>query len=440
MNSKACLLLAVLATTAILSAACASNEETIPEPGTPEKTTTTVDRDAGEASDRPASTSTTGTAEDPDFRPGEDPVPEPDSYTEEEVEEFVVETFTEAATDDTPSFEDCQRLSNGDMGDLSVAEAAACMDALMAVLDECALWGCEGIGTAAEQADTAEPFEIVIEEPEPAIDPPATTTEPPEPAEGTPLIDPEQTTTTTTTVAATTTTLPIPEGPRAGDIPVVHLDTPTPPWELGTVSPHDGCPNAGQMPRMVEPIQAWLDWYGDYRYTRYLLCNMAWALDYLDADTWCVVDQYYERFDDLDGADFDLNNVPPLWLTEAHGWHQCPTVIDPLGEYSRGSYYTLLSDTGMSLADRCRTVLPEDIQLERDWFYDIEDDSEAFILDNDPDAPERFASGHAGCDEWAEYVQTFKVDYPSCHESSKLAEEWMEHYRGVPENYPAITC
>ena len=151
---------------------------------------------------------------------------------------------------------------------------------------------------------------------------------------------------------------------------------------------------------------------------------MKWPLDYLGARPSCMLGEYLDRIEAGSRAGLYVGDI-----ANVHGWHNCATVIDPLvGEVPEdGTDVGLrLSDTGMSLAERCRAVLPEDVMLET-----------GYKLSGTP--PTRFAPGHAGCDDWAEYVEDRLASrfsyFPDCYRSWRLASEWMEHHYGVDERY-----
>ena len=154
----------------------------------------------------------------------------------------------------------------------------------------------------------------------------------------------------------------------------------------------------------------------------YLLSEMKWALDYLGAHPWCVLDQYNRRLWQYYEL-WNRGNSVPDDMRNGHGWHRCASVIDPA---SPDDPARRLSETGISLAQQCRDVLPADVELET-------------TTGNIRHAPERFGSD---CDAWAAWV----ADRPAarhwrdCDRSARLAEEWMEHHYDVPENYFPVNC
>ena len=166
--------------------------------------------------------------------------------------------------------------------------------------------------------------------------------------------------------------------------------------------------------------------------------NMKWSLDYLGAHPNCVISEYYDRT-----VAAPPGQMEPGSLREQYGWQNCATVIDPhipgvqLPKDRTNDVGLRLSDTGISLAERCRVVLPADIQLEGYRYLRDADGNRT----GQPDLYD-FEPGHAGCDAWAELVIAgyWHDQYPKCDASAQLAEEWMEHYRGAAENYHQVTC
>ena len=242
---------------------------------------------------------------------------------------------------------------------------------------------------------------------------------------------------------APTTTTTQPPGiwtpPRAGDVPTVHPDTPPTSWQRGDYEP-------GVRPferlRTTGPDRAqvaeWIDWMGgdSASYTQWLIIAMKPALDYLGADPDCVIPQYYDRR--ITSEEVTPPNQPePGHLRDLHGWHNCVTVIDPYitgierPEDRENDIGLRLSDTaGVTLAQRCRAVLPEDIQLER------------YV--GATKSYEPFQPGHAGCDEWAQWAESHywfvNGGYPDCFRSARLAEEWMQHHHGQPRDFHRLIC
>ena len=237
--------------------------------------------------------------------------------------------------------------------------------------------------------------------------------------------------------AETTTTAPPDDEwvePYVGYVPDVHPDTPPPGWERGDPTGR----GADDVPRSTgedrEVVAGWIAWMGGGGgYSGSLLHSMKWALDYLGAHPGCVINQYYNRVDALRALNLAPGRAEPYHLTNDHGWHNCATVIDPFlagVELPAGRSDDVglrLSDTpGITLAEKCRAVLPDDIKLES---YR----GGVGYIDH---------FGHAGCDAWAEWITT-RYDYgryTQCRESVFLAEEWMEHYRGQPNGYIRGSC
>ena len=182
---------------------------------------------------------------------------------------------------------------------------------------------------------------------------------------------------------------------------------------------------ADERPRWTRDVARWTTWCFDQPRGNctWLLFEMKWALDYLGAHPWCVLNEYQDRAAAY-GAGRRGNTV-----RNGHGWHNCATVIDPLvrdttpGRTSDAGL--LLSDT-VSLAEQCRIVLPPDVELETRTRRFSEE-------------PERFGSD---CDAWAQWVQGRPKawDWRDCDRSARIAEEWMEHHHATPERYFNVTC
>ena len=80
----------------------------------------------------------------------------------------------------------------------------------------------------------------------------------------------------------------------------------------------------------------------------------------------------------------------------------------------------LLSEHGLSLAERCRAVLPADVKLE---FYELV--GLTYELRDD-----------VSCDVWGAYVEGGGVLYEEeCDKSAHLAREWLEHHIGMPKEF-----
>ena len=207
--------------------------------------------------------------------------------------------------------------------------------------------------------------------------------------------------------------------------------TPPAEWQRG-----DGTVNPGgrpdDLPRAADQVQSWAIWCYDWPNVSCaaLLFHMSQALDYLGAHRSCVLNAYTDRVEYLSprgsGADVD-------YARNTFGWHLCSTVIDPLvkdlpAERPENDVGYRLSDTGISLAERCRVVLTTP-------FPDIELEGRG----NDYIQPRRFGQD---CDAWAAYVEGRRgyTAFPHCEASHRLAEEWMEHVHGQHERYFAPYC
>ena len=230
--------------------------------------------------------------------------------------------------------------------------------------------------------------------------------------------------------------------PYAGYVPEVHPDTPPPEWVRGDYKP-------GRLPietpritgedRVV--VAQWLEWIGQGGYTQWLLLQMKSPLDYLGAHPNCIVNEYNARVDALNALNLPRGQAEPNRLVNDHGWHNCATVIDPyrpgieLPADRPNDVGLRLSDTpGITLAERCRAVLPDDITLQT--YHGWQDERGKWV------GEWRDHFGHAGCDAWAEWITT-GYDYgryPQCQESVYLAEEWMEHHLGQPKDYGRGLC
>lgn len=182
---------------------------------------------------------------------------------------------------------------------------------------------------------------------------------------------------------------------------------------------------AGETPRWTRDVARWTSWCFDQPRGNctWLLHEMKWALDFLGAHPWCVLNEYQDRADAY-GA-----GARGAGVKNRHGWHNCATVIDPLATGTRPGRANdaglLLSDE-TTLAEQCDIVLPADIELET-------------RVRRRSEQPERFGSD---CDAWAEWVQTrpSAQDWRDCDRSARLAEEWMEHHYATPERYFPASC
>ena len=233
--------------------------------------------------------------------------------------------------------------------------------------------------------------------------------------------------------------------PVAAMVPAVHPDTPPPAWERGVATSPGGRPieTLRATGEDREIVAEWIDWAsGLGGYAEWLMFNMKWSLDYLGAHPNCVIEAYYDR-----AVAAPAGRAEPYSFRERHGWHNCATVIDPhipgvqLPKDRENDVGLRLSDTGITLAERCRVVLPADIQLEKEWEYERHDGESRTSIYYQPE-DYYFEAGHAGCDAWAAWAQSLRYGdrLPICRDSAFLAEEWMEHYRGAAEHYPQVTC
>ena len=199
-------------------------------------------------------------------------------------------------------------------------------------------------------------------------------------------------------------------------VPPVHPDTQPPSWVRGT---DDGRSRPDDVPRRSQEVRAWLDWCGDnWSGCDWLQLAMVWALDYLGANPQCVIQHYEWRASSASrpGVTDGWNNGG---LIKRYGWHKCATVIDPIQPDGQ-----LLSDHGLTVAERCRAVLPADVKLE----------------ENTSVANRGVFRHWMTCDEWGEWVEDRRTGYPDCETSARLAEEWLEHHHGMPENFWTISC
>ena len=308
--------------------------------------------------------------------------------------------------------------------------------------------------------------EETASEPQPTPEPEAPEPEPEPKPESEPVPEPEQ----PQEEEPTTTTVPEPEPepvvvepdpqpeqpepqpgldfvwvrPEVGMVPEPWplCSTVTPPWPSdctppaewqrgdGTVNPDD---RANDVPRQSPVVVAWSNDCFDTGWgvgnCRWLLHEMHQALDYLGADPICVANEYRAKFDYYLRAGSGAN---ASYALRTFGWHNCATVIDPaIGDPPAERVNDIgwrLSDTGLSLAERCRAVLT-------DPFPDIELETRG----NSVIQPAQFGSD---CDAWAAYIEGKRVfsSFRVCAASMSLAEEWMEHVHGQPESYFRPYC
>ena len=392
-----------------------------------------------------------------------------------DVAEQVLAAAEQAAPESELSLQDCTDWIADPAISLEPTQVQDCAAKLAAAVDTCQELDCfaapadtpptDTTPTNTEQSDTT-PADTGQSDEAPAVTPTTTS------AASTATLAPATTAAPTTTQAPATTTapptttvapeepIPAPEGghsplPLAEMIPrnEPYWDYPTctgsPPWPSNCYPPSEweipqdlsDCrvapiPDAGvggicasreppEIPRQTRDVLDFTEacqagWHPIS--CEYLLFQMKWALDYLGAHPWCVLQQYYDRLaahDDIWNRGASL----PADIRNRHGWHLCPTVIDPGQD---DDPRRRLSETGISLAEQCRIVLPPDVQLEdRPRRVNTE--------------PQRFGSD---CDAWAEWVENRPIarDWRDCDRSARLADEWMEHHYATPERYFIVTC
>ena len=188
-----------------------------------------------------------------------------------------------------------------------------------------------------------------------------------------------------------------------------------------------------ETPRLTEDTVRWTSWCHNRlapQLCTQMLFKMKWALDFLGAHPWCVLNEYAAK-----AEVYASPQQPPRNRHDLYGWHHCATVIDPVvGTPDPGRSNDaglLLSHSGISLAEQCRRVLPPDVELE---------DSPRRVFDE----VQRFDPGHAGCDAWAAWAANRLTngapDFRVCDRSARLAEEWMEHHYNIPEFYFPGSC
>ena len=479
-------LVAVIAVAAMMATACGGDDAAVVE--TPPDTTTT----AVESDGPTVTTATAAPMTEEQIVEMQEEIAEvveeasPEDVPPAEIVEQIMEAVEEAAPESELSLGICTQWVTDPEMVLNEQQAQECAAMLAAAMEACEGLDCFGEGTP-EPDPEAVPAVVDAPEPEPVpepeggLDEPTTTVataEPvPEPEETTttaPPDEPEETTTTAppdepeeTTTTAPPELEPIPEpepepdaeepeaeaevetsnsdwvAPSVGLVPEVHPDTPPTSWERGDLQPGTRpieTPRSTGADRVQ--VAEWINWMGAQptTYRQWLMYNMKWALDYLGAHPACVIPTYYERV--VTSNEVTLSGqAEPTYLTEQYGWHNCATVIDPfipgVDPPARANDIGLrLSDTpGITLAERCQTVLPEDIQLEGFRFLLDEDGNRIGEADH-----YGFDSGHDGCDDWANWVESgyWYPQYPTCTASAQLAEEWMEHHYGAPEIN--VTC
>ena len=471
--------IAALVVAALIAASCGSDDTAVPEPATPTDTATTTqpvapdtttsvqepDTDAGTDTtveiDAPSETTTTVVETTDTIAPDESPTSTTaaeqtttstvddaptSTIAADDIEEAredaidaIIAVFEDAAGEGNPySFEECRQKFASGMGNLTGEEVGACIGPLAAVLEACNQLDCAELGLTPEPTTVDPPATTTTTTTTTATPSTTTTTEPPttttttEPPATTSTASPTTTTeppptTTTTEPPTTTTTVPEEDAEPSetvtlatgwvvfpeGYLPPVHPDTPTPSWIQGTWELGEG-PDA--QIRVTAAVQAWIDWCGTYRGCEPLLEDMWRPLDFLGADEVCVLKQYEERAirASQPGVTDGYNNAG---LTNRFGWHRCASVIDPMQPDGR-----LLSEHGLTMAQRCRAVLPDGTELETHRYFG---------------QPPRDG---LDCDEWGEWAEGRSTGFEDCDRSARLAEEWMEHYHNMPHRFPGIYC
>ncbi len=222
-----------------------------------------------------------------------------------------------------------------------------------------------------------------------------------------------------------------------------------PPWDSGCYPPSEwerpsdfeGCRSPvpedsicatsrpDETPRPTEDVARWTSWCRNRlgpQLCAQMLFKMKWSLDFLGAHPWCVLNEYADK-----AGVYALPQQAPRDINDLHGWHKCATVIDPVvGTPDPGRSNDaglLLSHSGISLAERCRRVLPADVELES-------------TTRRQSEQVQRFGSD---CEAWAAWVPTRRggaSGFRVCDSSARLAEEWMEHHYDIPERYASVTC
>ncbi len=216
--------------------------------------------------------------------------------------------------------------------------------------------------------------------------------------------------------------------PVAGMVPETHPDAPLREWERGPVNPDA---RANDYPRLTNQTLAWADWCsGVFSSCRWLMHEMHQALDYLGANPRCVLNIYTQKVNHYLEQGSGVN---ASYAANNFGWHLCASVIDPIvrdlptDRPATDVGFRLSDVSGITLADRCRTVLTDvfpDIQLEARWRGET--------------APTQFGSD---CDAWAAWVMANPlISAPACNASASLAEEWMEHHHNQHERYNRPHC
>ena len=246
--------------------------------------------------------------------------------------------------------------------------------------------------------------------------------------------------------------------PYAGYVPPVHPDTPPLQGKL-TSDPSSWQARPADEPRATgddrRMVAAWIAWAGPTGHTQWMLFNMKWALDYLGADPQCVINEYTDRVAAARRAAISAPGAAePYKLRDLHAWHNCATVIDPYQvgvELPAGRDNDVglrLSDTpGITLAERCRAVLPPDVQLEKSWYQQRGPRRRTDLgvrprrgTSSNPGTPDATPGQPGTPPIWPSSPIGRAASFPSVLLRPDWRRIWMEHYRDLPEHYTMPTC
>ena len=200
-----------------------------------------------------------------------------------------------------------------------------------------------------------------------------------------------------------------------GDSPVARPAEPGDPVIEGSIIPHrrgempahglagvdtsSGEKIEAVLPPATPGVIAWSDWcFFDApsaglgaRQCSASMSSFAFALSHLGADEACVLDQYTKLINalaDIDGGDITAQTNA---AEDAHGWHNCATIIDPH------------PGDGRTLTEKCE-ALPE-VRSLIDQIY-------------------------GDCAEWAEQRMEMLAATPNCSSSTVLGIWWMNTHHG----------
>ena len=463
--------IAAVAAAALIAAACGGDDPDVAQPPAETTSTTVAEQPSSTLSglEQPVPTTTVVAMTEEQREEIHHKIAEvvenasPEDVPSAEIVEQVIEAVDEAAPESVLNLGICTQWVADPEFILNEQQTQECAAMLAAAVEACEGLDCFPEDTAEPESEqtpttTAAPEQTPTTTTAPEQTP-TTTTAPPEPE---PELEETTTTTTTTTTAPPEPEQPAEEpeaeatvetsnsdwvAPYVGLVPEVHPDTPPTSWERGDLQPV-GRPLETPRSTGTDRVQVaeWINWMGgaDNTYTQWLMGYIKWALDYLGAHPACVINTYYSRV--VTSNEVTLpGQAEPGYLKDLYGWHNCATIIDPfiasiaIPEDRDNDIGLRLSDTpGITLAERCRAVLPEDVQLEA--FRYLRDESGDRV--GEP-GYYPFEPGHAGCDEWVERVESdywfVNGEYPECFRSAQLAAEWMEHYHDRPVNY-GLSC